>query len=351
MLKKRAFTVLQNVVLVVLAATPILGGLGTLQTVSAASLTSTRVRLNRMAAGATTSVRVVFTTASAGATSVAVNFNGTDTTTWTGSTGAVNATQTVSSASCAAETGATALPGASLAAAGSGSTITISNVTALSASTAYCVDLTSASAVTNPTAGEYHPQITVGSDSTTVAVRVITNDQIVVSATVPATFNFSLGANADSFPTTGLSSSSVVSTSGVSATINTNAKTGWLVWAKDANTGLSSTSQGKTIASTTPGTFATLSNGTEGYVFGVTSITQGSGAGLASAVAAYDATASGGVNANGSGLDTSLRQVASSTGTASGASLTFKERAAISATTPSATDYTDTIYLVAAGSF
>ena len=320
------------------------------QTVSAASLTTSYIRLNRMAAGQTTSFRLVFRTASAGATSVAVNFNGADSTTWTGTSGLVNTTQTVSSASCAAETSATALPG-TLSASGSGSTVTISSVSALSSSTTYCVDLTSATAVTNANAGEYHPTITVGSDSTTIALRTITNDQISVNATVAPTFNFVLSGNTDNFTTT-LSAGSVVSTSGITATVNTNAKNGWFVWAQDAvPAGLNSTSVSKTIASTTPGTFATLSAGTEGYVFGVTSITQGSGGGTTSASTAYNATAGGGTNNSGSGLDTTLRQVASSNGTASNAVLTMKSRASVSAITPAANDYSDIITVIGAGNF
>lgn len=317
--------------------------------VSAGVLSPSYIRLNRMSAAATTNFRVVFKTASAGATSVAINFNGADSTTWTGSSGSVATTQTVSSASCASETGATALPG-TLAASGSGSTVTVTGVTALSTATSYCVDLTSATAVTNATANEYHPTITVGSDSTTVALRTISNDQYVVNATVSPTFNFVLSGSSDNF-TSPLSSGSVVSTSGVTATINTNAKSGWMVWAKDLNSGLLSSSQSKTVGSTTTGSAATLSSGNEGYVFALTNIAQGSGAGTASPATAYDGTASGGSNTNGSGLDSALRQVASSTGTASNAVLTFKARAAVAATTPAATDYTDTITLIGAGSY
>ncbi|HSX07379.1 MAG TPA: hypothetical protein VLG11_00630 [Candidatus Saccharimonadales bacterium] len=321
----------------------------TLVQVSAGALSPSYIRLNRMSAGTTTSFRVVFKTASAGATSVAVNFNGADTTTWTGSSGLVAASQTASSATCAADTGATALPG-TLAASGAAATVTITGVTALSASTSYCVDLTSATAVTNAAAAEYHPTITAGSDTTTVAVRTITNDQVAVTATVAPTFNFVLSANSDSF-TSSLGSGAVTSTAGISTTINTNAKSGWYIWAKDANTGLTSPSQSKTIAGITPGTATSLSAGTEGYVFALTAITQGSGAGTATPAAAYDGTASGGANSNGSGLDGTIRQVASSTGTANGAGLTFKERAAVSPITPAATDYADTITLIGAGSF
>ncbi len=315
------------------------------QSASAASLTNSYIELNRMAAGATTSFRVVFKTASAGATSVAINFNGADTTTWTGSTGTVNATQTVSSASCAAATGTTALPG-TLTAAGASSTVTISSVTALAATTAYCVDLTSTTAVTNASAGEYHPTITAGSDSTTVAVRTVSNDQIVVSATVPPSFNLALSGNTDAF-TSNLATNAVGVTAGKTVTINTNAKNGWFAWAYDSNTGLNSAFAAHTISSTTPGTGATLTAGTEGYVFGITSITQGTGAGVTSAVPAY--TSNG--TSTGSGLDATVRQIASSTGTANGAVFTVKELAAISPTTQPGTDYTDTITIIGAGYF
>jgi hypothetical protein len=320
---------------------------------SAATLTNTYIRLNRMAAGQTTSFRLVFKTVGAGATSVAINFNGADGTTWTGSSGVVNTTQTVSSGSCAADTGATALPG-SITAAGASSTVTISSVTALSATTTYCVDLTSATAVTNATAGEYHPTVTAGSDSTTVAVRTVSSDQITVNAVVPPTFNFVIGgcaSNTDAF-TANLSTGSVGTTTGCTVTVNTNAKTGWFAWAKDSSTGLNSTSASNTIAATTPGTNATLSAGTEGYVFSVTGIAQGSGAGTASATNAYGNGSGGVAGANqGSGLDSTMRLIASSTGTANSAVLTVKERAAISATTPAASDYTDTITIIGAGSF
>jgi len=315
-------------------------------TATAAPLTLSYIRLTRMKAGQQSSVRLVFKTATAGATTASINFNGADTTTWTGSSGAVNAVQTISSGSCAAETGATALPG-TLAASGSGSTISITGITALAATTAYCVDLTSTSAVTDATASEYHPVITVGSDSLTVAVRTVSNDQIVVSAIVSPTFNLALSSNTDSF-TSSLSPASVGVTSGRTVTINTNAKNGWFAWAYDSSTGLNSTSASHTIPSTTPGTGATLSAGTaEGYLFGITSITQGTGGGTTSAVAAYSSNGT----TTGSGLDSTVRQIASSNGTANGAVLTVKELASITSTTQPATDYTDTITIIGAGYF
>ena len=149
------------------------------------------------------------------------------------------------------------------------------------------------------------------------------------------------------FRSANLAPGAVGVTTGRTVTVNTNAKNGWFAWATDSNTGLTSATAAHTIPATTPGTGATLSAGTEGYIFGVTSITQGSGGGTTSAVAAYNSNGT----TTGSGLDTSVRQIASSTGTANGAVLTVKEIAAISSITQPGTDYTDTITIIGAGYF
>jgi hypothetical protein len=330
------------------------------QIVDAAALTTSYIRLNRIKAGQTTSYRVVFRTVSAGATSVAINFNGTDSTTWTGSSGVVlTGAQATNTATCASETGSTALPG-TLTATGSGSALTISGVTALAATTTYCVDLTATNAVTNATVGEYHPTITVGSDSTTVAVRTISDDQIVVSATVPPTFNFVItGPNTDSF-TTSLSPGSVVSTSGKAVTITSNAAAGWIAWAKNANGSSGATTKGALRSSsaanyTIPTLNAnalgsashTLTPGTEDYGLGVTITTDASGGGAVAVDAAYDGTGTkAGV------LDpTNYRAIASANGTANGDVITLTERATISGNTPAANDYSDTLSIIGAAAF
>lgn len=312
---------------------------------NAAALTNSYLRLDRMKAAQTTSFRLVFKTSGAGATSVAINFNGADSTTWTGSSGVVNTTQTAVGAS-GCDASATALPG-TLSASGSGSTITITGVTALSATTVYCVDLTSATAVTNPTAGEYHPTVTVGSDSTTVAARIISDDQVAVNATVPPAFTFALDSNSTSF-TSALDSGNVRQTTGRTLTITTNAANGWIAWAKDANTGLTSTSAGHTIASTTPGSAATLSSGSEGYVMSAEVTTDFAGGGTVSIPAAYAGTAG---NNTGSGLDTTFRQIASSTGTSGGDVITLRGKASVAGNTQAGNDYSDTWTIIGAGTF
>ena len=105
-------------------------------------------------------------------------------------------------------------------------------------------------------------------------------------------------------------------------------------------------SAASTIASTTPGSNSTLSSGTEGYNFGATS-SQVGGTGTITVAAPFVGSGAG----QGGGLDTTLRTVASSSGTANTAVLTLKNNAAISVTTPAATDYTDTVTVVAAGLF
>ncbi|MCA9327738.1 hypothetical protein KDA14_04380, partial [Candidatus Saccharibacteria bacterium] len=137
-----------------------------------------------------------------------------------------------------------------------------------------------------------------------------------------------------------------VSPSPRTATVNTNAKNGWYVWAKDTNTGLNSASAAATIASTTPGTNSTLSAGTEGYNTGVTS-SHGGGSGTISVATPFV----GGATGKGGGLDTTLRTLASSNGTAQNDVLTLTNNAAISSTTAAASDYTDTITVVGAGLF
>jgi trimeric autotransporter adhesin len=318
-----------------------------LPSVSAGSLSSTYVRLNRLGAGNTSPVRLVFTTASAGATSVVIDFSSN----WTTNSGVVNATQTVSSGSCATDTSSTALPG-SITAAGSGSAITISSVTALSATTPYCVDLTSTSAVTTPTAGSYTVTVTAGSDSTTVAEDIVgaTADQIGVSATVNPSFTFSLSSNAAALGV--LSAAGPTASSAINASVSTNAASGWQMWSADfggVNAGLHSTNAGKTIAynpSAGSGP-ATLSTGAEGYNLG---------AGTASGTTCTSVTtaanfASGGTPFRGGGLDGTLRSLAASTGVADACALPLKVNASISNTTPAATDYAGTITVVAAGLF
>lgn len=206
--------------------------------------------------------------------------------------------------------------------------------------------------MTNPAASIYALTVEtqtsgdVTIDSTVIGVRTIADDQIVVSGVVPPSFNFVLDGNTTSF-TSNLDSGSVVQTTARTVTITTNATQGWVAWARDSNTGLTSAAAGKTINSTTPGSAASLVANNEGYVLGVAA-TDAGGGGTVTVASAYAGT---GADNNGSGLDTTFRQIASANGTANGDVLTLRGKAAITSMTPAGVDYTDTWTIIGAGSF
>ena len=321
------------------------------QTVFATNLTNSSVILTNMATAGNSAVIFEFTTSSGNTgTTLTIQFPQ-----YTGTTnGIVPASQTYSAnyggVACtnAAITGAGhSLPGTPTAA-GSGTTITFTSMTALSASSSYCGVLTG-TAVTNPTGATAADTaiITAGSDAAqTVTLDIITSDTVSVTATVPETFTFAVGASSDPF-TSNLSTGSTGATSGVLFTVNTNAKYGWFLYGSDSNTGLNSPSTSHTIASSSVGTNTTLTTGTEGYLSAGTITAQGTGGGTTSLATAYNSSGAG----NGAGLNTGEHMIASSNGTAINAQVTTKEYATIAGTTPYATDYADTLTFVGAGSF
>jgi hypothetical protein len=182
-------------------------------------------------------------------------------------------------------------------------------------------------------------------DDAAFSTATISNDQIVVTATVPQSFSFALSGNTDDLGTLTLGSVKSSPTPRT-ATINTNAKNGWMLWGRDLNTGLSSASAAASIGSTTPGSNSTLSPGTEGYNTGITH-SEEDGAGTVTVEAPFV----GGSTGKGGGLDTTLRVLTSSDGPNKNAVATITNNVTIDSLTPAATDYTDTITLVAAGLF
>ena len=313
---------------------------------SAAALTQALVRFDRMSTStATTGTVCAEATTTATENDVQVTFP-------TGYTVDGTASNwTVSTTNLAWPSGGTAWPGIGTATAVASQTVTFPS-TDLSVGTLYCFNWTNTAALSiksTATASNTGTITTRDSGPTTIdssgfATASIADDQIVVTATVPQTFSFALSGNTDALGT--LSSGSVTnSPTPRTATVDTNAKNGWLVWAQDSNTGLNSASAAYTISSTTPGTNSTLSAGTEGYNTGVTS-SQVGGTGTITV-----ATPFVGGSDQGGGLDTSLRTLATSDGTADTAVLTLTNNVAINVTTPAATDYTDTITVVGAGLF
>ncbi len=314
--------------------------------VGAASLSQVEVRFDRMKVSTATTGTVCAKPTTAGTeTTVKVTYP-------TGYTLGAAGTFTVSTTNLAWPTGGTAWPGITTATTVSGQDVTFPS-SDLTVGTLYCFNWTSSTAVsvkataTNSNAGSVTIQAAGPTtiDSADYSTASISDDQITVTASVASTFSFAISANTDAL---GTLSTGSVSTSPTprTATVNTNAKNGWQAWAKDSNTGLSSAASATTIASTTPGTNSTLTAGTEGYNTGITS-SQTGGSGTISIAAPFVGTGAG----QGGGLDTSLRTLATSNGTANNAVLTIKNNAAISATTAAASDYTDVITVVAAGLF
>jgi hypothetical protein len=254
--------------------------------------------------------------------------------------------------------GATAWPGiGSEATAVSGQTVTFSS-TELTVSTLYCFNFVGTSTLTTGTAGNNQTgtittrtSVPATIDTSTYALSIVSNDQIVVTATVPPTFSFALSGNTDTF--TSNLSTTTTSTSGRTVTVSTNAAAGWVAWVRSANAGLNSTATGASIA-----TAGTVDNAptdlasTTGYVLDVDITTDsGTGTGTVSQAANYGAEYAGANATSGGTLSTTFQPIAAASGTTDGDVLTLTERAKITAVQAAANDYTDTLTVVAAGRF
>lgn len=237
-------------------------------------------------------------------------------------------------------------------------TFTYASDQTLTAGTIYCFNWSSSTALTTSTAGnDKTGTITTRTstpttiDTASYALSIISDDQIVVTATVPATFTFSLSGNTDTF--TGNLSTTTTSTSGRTVTLATNAASGWITWVKSANAALNSASTGASIptAGSIDDAPTDLASST-GYVLDVNITTDsGTGTGTVSQAAGYGAEYDGTNSTSGGTLSTTFQPIAASSGTTDGDVLTLIERAKISAVQAAATDYTDTLTVVAAGRF
>lgn len=326
----------------------------------AANLQRTIVRFDRLAASTVTSGQVCAQPQTTSAVNVDVQV--TFPTGFTVSTTAGNWAATTANIL----SGSTAWPGITTATATVSSqtvTWTYSGNQTLTAGTLYCFIWTNTAALTTGTAGNDK----VGSvttrttaaatiDSGSYATSIVSNDQIVVTATVPSTFTFTLPVNTDTF-TTNLGTTTV-STNGRTATIATNAASGWVAWVKSANAALNSVSTGATIATAgsvdnTPSDLASVT----GYVLDVNYTDSATGTGTITQAANFGQEYAGGNNSDtvggtaGGALSTTFQPIAASSGTTDGDSLVLVERAKISAVQAAAADYTDTLTVVAAGRF
>lgn len=317
---------------------------------SAAQLNEAYLRLDRMKASTATGGTVCAMIATPGSTDTSIRV--TFPTGFSVNTTASNWTVTTTNLPA----GSTAMPGIGTANLVSGQDVTfpISNIT--SNSTLYCFNFSGTSTLTNPTAGtDLAGVITVQAtgpatiDSGAYATAIINDDQVVVSATVPATFSFALSTNTQAMGT--LSTSSVVSGSGVATTVITNASNGWLAWLLSANQSLDSATTGDTIVTTgtvnnSPDTLAT---GAEGYVVDADLTTDSASAGSGSVT--IDAEYNGLTTSAGGTLPATFEEYATADGPTDTDVVTLVPRATISGLTQAATDYTDTWTIVAAGNF
>jgi hypothetical protein len=318
--------------------------------VKAAGLAQSMVRLDRLSASTATggTVCAKATTASV-ETTVKVTFP----TGFTVNTTFANWTVTTTNI----PSGSTAWIGIGTASAAAGQDVTFPSGDMV-VGTLYCFNFSGTTTLTTGTAGNDKAGVvtTQATGPTTIdtdsyALSIVSNDQIVVSAIVLPTFSFALSGNTDTF--TSNLSTATTSTSGRTVTLTTNANAGWITWVKSANAGLTSTSISKTIA-----TVGSIDNAptdltsATGYVLDVDVTTDsGTGTGTVSQASDYGAEYNGTNTTSGGTLSTSFQPVAASSGTTGGDVLTLIERAKITAVQEAATDYTDTLTVVAAARF
>jgi hypothetical protein len=263
------------------------------------------------------------------------------------------------------EAGQTAWPGIGTATNVTGMTVTFPSGDLTSSTNLYCFNFAStvtipAAATTETSAGNVLTQTAAGAtdiDQTFWSFgTIISNDQVVVTGTVPPSFSFSFAGGSDPFVGNIVTTGNPTYTSGKSVTITTNAAGGWIIWAKSGtdNGGGKGSLNSATAANykvTNTGAVGsaahTFPDATENYGLGVTAFTDAGGGGTVSIPTAYDGTAF-----KGGTLDaTAFQQIANANGTANGDVVTFKELAKATGTTPAASDYTDTITIIGAGVF
>lgn len=313
-----------------------------------ATVTESFVRFDRLATGAAISGTACLKSTLTTQTNVVLVFP----TGWTVSSTASNWTVTTTNLPTdpVGGTAATAWPGIGTATSVSGLNVTFPG-SALVAGTFYCFNFTGASSTIGSAGNDQTGQLkTQGgspyTDSVNYAVSIVASagDQIVVTASVSATMTFTLSPTSLSLGT--LSTSTVASAS-ATQTVSTNARNGWISWVKGANaTGLVSAIASANLAS--PGSYPTITDlaSTTGYGLEVEAV-----AGTPVPAAGYWANQASGQTKVGRIDSTVFRQTASNTIPVSGDQISINVHAKIPATQAAASDYTDTLTVVAAGSF
>lgn len=323
-----------------------------------AAVTVSFVRFDRLATGAAISGTACLETTTSGTESNPVIVFPSD---WTISQTAGNWTVSTTTLPVRPSDGAaaTAWPNIDTATAVNGLSVTFGLTGSgdlLNAGQFYCFNFAGASSTVGAAGNDKTGQLkTMGGspyvDSVDWATSVVSSgaDQISVTASVSASMTFSLSANAVALGT--LSSGTTVSGSPtITQTVSTNARNGWVSWVKSGTNGgggigaLHSTVANADIDSpgSHDGTPETLST-SGGYVLDVNT-----GSGTPTVSAEYDGS---GADDGGHLSQAQFRQTARATAPASANTVTLVVKARSAATTPAANDYTDTLTVVAAGSF
>jgi hypothetical protein len=247
---------------------------------------------------------------------------------------------------------AEAWPGINNATAVNGLSVTFPT-TAFTAGHFYCFNFAGASSTVGTAGNDQTGQLktTGGSpftDSMDYATSVVAaaGEQIVVSASVSATMTFALTGNAIALGT--LNSTSAVS-GAVTEQVSTNARNGWTSWIKGTNGSATTGALHSALAPTSDiivpaGAYPTVYDltSTTGYV-----IDADAGSGTPTIATAYD-----GNTVNKGGIPTTLfQQMATKTTPGATDTVVINARAKIVSTQTAANDYTDTLTVVAAGSF
>lgn len=219
--------------------------------------------------------------------------------------------------------------------------------------------------LTNPSVSENDKIITVGVEDEglpnehlgELAVSIIDDDQVVVTANIDSTFSFDIDTTTVAFPgietaapytvafgslnPAAVNTSNTTSVNIIYLDMATNATSGGTITVQDSNVGLTSTAAGHTIASTT----GLLSAGTEGYGICV---------GAQSNFNVYSAYSTGNCTPTKhtvKALQTTPQDLIGSDRPFVSGRVEVFVKTAISNLSPAANDYTDTLTFIATGTF
>jgi hypothetical protein len=232
--------------------------------------------------------------------------------------------------------------------------------TDLSANTLYCFNFSGTTTLTNPAAGNSKTgSISAKAGATTTdtgsyGVSIISEDQVTVSATVPAIFTLALSGTAISH---GTLTAGTVDSGSVTATIGTNANAGWVSWVRAGAASLASASTGASITSPDSVDNATsdLTGATYGWVLDVIPTQDADGDGTISQGANYGQEYDGGdtcgTSTTGGTFATTFTPIAASDGTSDSEQLEICSLVRVPAFQTAASDYTQTVTFTAAGRF